>query len=314
MKEYAVGIDLGGTMIKTGLVLNNQLIASDTLSSPSAEGLAATLPLLKNAIDALLQQQGIHADQLKGIAMGFPGLVNNLSKKILSTNKKYDDAIGIDLESWAKANWNIPLVLENDARVAAVGEWKYGAGKGFNDMVAMTIGTGIGTAAIIEGKLLRGKHFQAGCLGGHISLQYKGRLCTCGNIGCAEAHGSTWSLEETVKGAKDFEHSVLSKSPVINFEMLFAAAAKNDRLASDILHDHMDVWATAIVNLIHAYDPEVVVICGGVMKSADQVIPYIKKKVHAHAWCPWGSVQIKASSLIGDAGILGATYFLSNEL
>ena len=89
--------------------------------------------------------------------------------------------------------------------MAAVGEWKYGAGRDTNDLVVMTIGTGIGTSAIIEGKLLRGRHFQAGCLGGHISVQYEGRECTCGNKGCLEAYGSTWSLEGRVKEAEGFE-------------------------------------------------------------------------------------------------------------
>lgn len=314
MKNYFIGIDLGGTIVKIGLVCDDKIIGSDTIPAKSADGLAGSLPFIEDVIESLLFDKGLKADQLKGIAMGFPGLVDNVAKKILSTNKKYDDAMGVDVEAWSNEKWNIPLVIENDARAAAVGEWKYGAGKGFDNMVAITIGTGIGTAAIIEGKLLRGKHFQAGCLGGHISVQYNGRRCTCGNIGCAEAHGSTWSLQETIRSSSLFGKSLLKQATVLDFEALFTAEAKDDLLAGKILQDYMDVWSAAIINLIHAYDPEVVILGGGVLKSSERVLPYITKKVHDYAWCPWGKVQIKASSLLGDAGILGATYFLSNQL
>ena len=94
-----------------------------------------------------------------------------------------------------KQNWNVDFFIDNDARLAAVGEWKYGAGKDTDNLVVMTIGTGIGTSVIMNGKLLRGKHFQAGCLGGHFSVKYNGSMCTCGNSGCVEAYASTWSFK-----------------------------------------------------------------------------------------------------------------------
>lgn len=314
MKDCFLGVDLGGTAIKIGLVSEGNLISSSTIDALSTEGMATTLPYLKKAIDSLVQQQSTAGYKLKGIGMGFAGLVDNIAKRIISTNKKYSDAPRVDLEQWVSENWNVPFVIDNDARMAAVGEWIYGAGRGCDDLVSMTLGTGIGSAVIMNGRLLRGKHFQAGVLGGHISVQYNGRQCTCGNAGCAEAYSSTWSLQETITGAPGYSESVLSKAGRFDFKTVFEATDENDPLAQDILRNCLDVWSAATVNLIHAYDPERVVIGGGVMKSSAKVLPYITKKVHENAWCPWGKVDIRASTLVGDAGILGATYLISNSL
>lgn len=314
MKKCFIGIDLGGTRIKIGLVADDRLIEQITIPSNSIRGLTANLPEIENEIRALLKRHFVNPSSLQGIGLAFPGLVDPRSKQILSTNKKYDDAPGMDLEAWVKKKFAVPFVIDNDARMAAVGEWKYGAGTDTDNLVVMTIGTGIGTSAIIEGKLLRGKHFQAGCLGGHFSIQYQGRKCTCGNTGCVEAYGSTWSLPEIAVTEPGYAESMLSKATVIDFETLFDAAKKKDRLALSLQKTYMDIWAAGVVNLIHAYDPEVVVMGGGVLNSQQDILPYISEKVEQNAWCPWGKVQLRASRLLSRAGILGIVHCLQYEV
>jgi len=313
-KKHAIGIDLGGTRIKIGLVAGNKIIEKKIIEADSANGLAARLPSIKNEIDRLIQANDVIASSLQGIGLAFPGIVNPGTKKILSTNEKYDDAPGLDMEAWVSENWNTSFFIDNDARMAAVGEWKYGAGKDTNNLVIMTIGTGIGTSAIIEGKLLRGKHFQAGCLGGHFSIQLNGKKCSCGNLGCVEAYGSSWSLPETVTSDQGYANSLLALAQTIDFSVLFEAARKEDALAIQVKNSYMDVWATGIVNLIHAYDPEVVVLGGGVLNSQQDIIPYISKKVKENAWCPWGDVQIRATQLLSNAGILGVVHCLQYDV
>jgi len=310
MRNYYIGIDLGGTRVKIGLVTGGVVVARKIIPADAAGGLQASLPALQKEIEELLRSHHVMREALGGIGLAFAGLVDPVAQKILSTNKKYDDALTVDLPGWVRRNWSVPFFMDNDARMAAVGEWKYGAGVGTDDMVIMTIGTGIGTSVIIEGKLLRGRHFQAGCLGGHISVQYEGRVCTCGNKGCLEAYGSTWSLTETVRSAGEFSSSLLAGEEVIDFAVLFDAADKGDELALRVRQDCLDVWSAGIVNLIHAYDPEVVIIGGGVMHRADSILPYLSEKVHRHAWCPWGKVQIRATKLHSDAGIAGVTHCL----
>ena len=152
---------------------------------------------------------------------------------------------------------------------------------------------------------MRGKHYQ---------VVYNGRQCTCGNKGCVEAYASTWSLKERVQQHEAFNKSSLSKVSVIDFEALFNQADNNDALAVEFKNDCIDLWSAAIVNLIHAYDPEVVVIGGGVMHRHEALIPLIKEKVHQHAWTPWGKVDIRPSQLLSDAGIYGAVYCLRYKI
>lgn len=314
MKPFAIGIDLGGTVIKIGLVQGSEIVAEARMDAFSSNGLAPTLPLMEDRINAMLLQHGIDHSQLSGIGLAFPGLVDSRARKVLSTNKKYDDAARLDLQEWANQKWQASFFIDNDARMAAVGEWKFGAGKGYDNLVAVTIGTGLGSSAIIEGKLLRGKHYQAGVLGGHISLNYRGGTCTCGNIGCAEAEASTWNIAEKIKNAPFFSGSILSGQPKLDFEALFRAAKENDPLACSIKEECLRIWSTAVINLVHAYDPEVVVLAGGILASQDQILPYIQEAVNDYAWCPWGTVSVRASELHHKAAILGVTYCLQNEL
>ena len=314
MKEYFLGIDLGGTRVKMGIVSEGKVIAKQIVPAQSADGLAASLPQLKQEMERLMNSLPSEYSSFGGVGLAFPGLVNTTTKRILSTNKKYDDAPGLDLNQWVSDQWNVPFFLDNDARMATVGEWKYGAGTDTDDLVVMTIGTGIGTSAVIEGKLLRGKHYQAGCLGGHFSIQINGRQCSCGNLGCVEAHGSTWSLVETIRNHPGFSESMLSSAETLDFSSLFEAAEANDALAKAIRQYCLDVWSAGIVNLIHAYDPEVVVIGGGVMNSAAQILPYLQEKVKKHAWTPWGTVELRTTRLAEDAGILGVAHCITHNV
>src|SRR6185436_1327858 len=122
--------------------------------------------------------------------LGFPGLVSTRAGRVLSTNSKYEGAPEIDLTEWSRQLFDLPLRVENAARMALLGEVYAGATQSSTALVMMTLGTGIGGVAMIEGKLLRGKHSQAGCLGGHIPVLFTGRPCTCGAVGCAESEAA----------------------------------------------------------------------------------------------------------------------------
>jgi glucokinase len=203
--------------------------------------------------------------------------------------------------------------MDNDARCALIGEWQYGKGKGYDDVVLMTIGTGVGSSAVIEGRVLRGKHFQAGCLGGHFTINIHGATCNCGNIGCVETEASTWNIENIARQNADWLRSSLSREKQIDFECIFRLANDGDALAKEIRNQCVEIWGAAAVNLIHAYDPEILVIGGGVMASADFIIPYIQQKTDAHAWTPWGKVKIAAAENINAAALLGAAWLVYNN-
>jgi glucokinase len=314
MKHHYIGIDLGGTFIKMGLSDGLKILDECVFDANSSEGLKSALPTIESQINDFLARNQINQQALRGVAAAFPGIVNHQTKKIISTNEKYTDAIGMDLERWVHEKWKVPFYIDNDARMAALGEWKLGMGKGCDNLVVVTIGTGFGTGVIIEGKLLRGKHFQAGILGGHFTLNRNGRICQCGNIGCVESEISSWILGDLIRQDHQFPDSVLSNETNLDFKALFDAAIAGDPMAIRLKNDALKVWAAAIVNLIHAYDTELVVLNGGVLNVHEEIVPYLKQYIHEHAWCPWGEVDLKVSELRSKAALLGGVVGLIHNI
>ena len=183
----ALAIDLGGSHATCAIVDERSILASEIVTTDGTVGLRPVLPEIVRAFHRLLEQTRLKASDCLGLGFSFCGLVDSRTSEIVSTNQKYDDAQGFDLEAWAKSELGVRLRLENDARMALLGERYAGAGRGFDDIVMTTLGTGIGGAAMISGKLLRGKHAQAGCLGGHIPV-----LQTAGSIQVAALSVSGW--------------------------------------------------------------------------------------------------------------------------
>lgn len=313
MKRYAIGIDLGGTLIKIGLIRDDTVVAKRIVPADSGNGLARRLPIMEEQIREMLVQYNVEENEFAGIGFCFPGLADSKTGRVISTNAKYDDAVGLDIAKWAHGIYGGGFHIDNDARMATIGEWKFGAGKGCDNVVTMTIGTGIGCGVIIEGRLLQGVHHQAGCLGGHMIVDYRGRRCSCGNIGCAEACASSFFLNDIVRACDKTSPDFFQKYGPFDFQKIFTLAADNID-ARIIRNECMDVWAAAIVNLIHAYDPEIVILSGGIMRSAGVILPYMSERVSQLAWTPWGTVRIEASALMDDAAILGAAYCVNKNL
>ncbi|HMI54371.1 MAG TPA: ROK family protein [Candidatus Saccharimonadales bacterium] len=309
----ALAIDLGGTHASFALVEDETLVHTEAFPTDRAKGLRPLLPHFTEALQRVLAKTGTSVRDCIGIALGFAGLVDTRTGFVMSTNAKYDDALSVDLPAWCREAFGIPFRIENDARMALLGETYCGAARGVTDAVMITLGTGVGGAALIEGKLLRGKHMQAGCLGGHIPVLFSGRKCTCGNIGCAEAEASGWALPLILKEWPEIRTSALANYPEVGFKELFEEAGRGDSIALAIRNRCLNVWAADAVGLVHMYDPEVIVIGGGVMKSADAIIPYVQEYVANHAWTPWGKVQVRAAELGNHAGLFGAIPLLTER-
>jgi glucokinase len=309
-----LAVDIGGTHANCGLVENERILVNESVDLTGITKMRAVLSRVRQVFLRLVNQRSLSLTDFQGVAVGFPGLVDCRIGRVVSTNKKYDDAPEVDFGAWGREALGLPLRIENDARLALLGESYGGAARSFSDVVMMTLGTGIGGVAMIEGKLLRGKHAQAGCLGGHIPVLFNGRLCTCGNIGCAEAEASGWSLPGIVKDFPGTSASGLSKYSLVGFKQLFEEAQHGDKAALEIRDRCLNIWAADAVALVHAYDPEIIVIGGGVMESANIIIPYVETHVHKYAWTPWGKVRIRAAELANNAALVGAIPLLSEEI
>ena len=308
-----IAIDIGGTFIKIGLIDIGEIVVKTSIKSHLNVGFKNTISDIENTIDALLSEYSISKKKIQGIGIGFPGIVDSINMRVLSTNKKYDDSLGFNFSDWARNTYDTQVFLENDARIALLGEWQYGAGKGIDNITMMTLGTGVGSATIINGKLLKGKHFQAGNLGGHSTVKVNGALCTCGNLGCVEAEASTWRLAELLKSDSRYANSKI-EGDKLDFESVFKYAEEGGELSLAVRNQCLEVWSAGIINQIHAFDPELVIIGGGVMKSADVIIPFIKNMVEKHAWTHWGEVNIVPSKIPNRSALLGGYYLVIKNL
>jgi glucokinase len=306
--------DVGGTSIKLGLVRGARLLARGEIPAGAHLGLAAAMKRIARQARDLSRQAGVAPGQLAGFGLSFPGIIEPRTERILSTPAgKFDDSKYVDVAELVRRELGVPALVCNDANAALAGEWRFGAARGCRSAVMMTLGTGIGTSAIIDGVPLRGQHGQAGCLGGHLTANLDGRVCPCGNLGCAESEASTWALPIQARAHPGFAASRLAQEKTLDFAALFRCAAKRDALAVQLRDRALHVWSAALVSLIHAYDPEVAVIGGGVMRSAATILPALRRHAARHAWTPWGRVKIKPAALSNDAGMLGVAWLLESR-
>lgn len=300
-----LAIDLGGSHVTAALVRDDRILAHRAIPA-GGQSFEDLLSPMETMVDALLHGAGTTLATCEGIAFGFPGAVDCWAGRVLATNQKYEDAREFDFAGWARRKFGCRLVLENDARLALLGEHHCGAARGASDAAMVVLGTGIGTGVILGDKPLRGHTNQAGSLGGHLPVRLNGRRCTCGGTGCAEAEASTWALPMVCREWADFADSPLAGLKMIDFRGLFEAMDGGDSIAQEVFRHCVDIWTALAVALTHAYSPQVIVFGGGVMARAADILPAVAARVVKEMWSPGGSVEIRASALGSSAALHGA--------
>lgn len=302
-----LAVDMGGTVIKIGRVEHGSIQARESLPAHSERGAAQAL---SRTAEVLRQMRGTHC---AGIGFAFPTLVDVRINRVMGEMiGKHEGVSNIDFAEWARAEFGLPIKVENDAHAAILGEWRYGAGRGCDDLVMMTLGTGIGTSVIIGGRPLRGKHAQAGNLGSHMILDPHGFPCVCGAQGCGEAQQTRTAINELARRDPDFNSSALSGLGEIDYAALFRLAS-SDPLAQRLLTRSLDIWGTMAASLVHQFDPEQIVMGGGIMRSADVILPHVQRWLD-RACTPWGRVQAKAGELGDDAALFGMAVAVEEAL
>ncbi len=308
-----LAVDLGGSHVGCGIVEQRHVLAERTFSAVALSA-QEVLTAVEGGLRDCLDEAGIIPSMAQGIAIGYPGIVCSSTNEILSPLNKYSDMSGEALTTWARSSFDLPLRLENDARLALLGEVWAGAAQGADDVVMVTLGTGIGGAAMIGGRLLRSKAGHAGNLGGHIPVRMDGRRCACGAVGCAEAEASTSTLPDLCRTWPGFATSSLSKEKRINFQALFNAVDACDAVAKQILAYCLQVWSVLTVALIHAYGPELVIFGGGVMHRGEEILSPVRSYVEEHTWrTSRGLPRIEAAKLGSRAALLGAASLFHGE-
>ena len=295
-----LGIDFGGTNLKTGI------FSEDGKPVVFVENKLAEFTEDGNLLDNLIAHaKGVSKDyKLTSGGLAIKGLINtetgvledDIGAGALLAGKNLKEAFGKKL--------NIPFKVGNDARAFAWGEYKFGAGQGSKAMVCMTLGTGFGCAVVVDGKPFYGSDVLGGLLGGHISINRNGPECPCGNRGCLELYCSATAFAKRVIEA----HPVLKNSNDVLPEFFNRIKNKEEKYFNT-LYAFQDDLAIGIVNAIHAYGPDVVVLGGGVMNSAEIILPRLIEIVHKRAWTfPRKKVQIKVARLGNRAAAYGVAF------
>lgn len=296
MTEPVLAVDCGGTEIKAGIVCRDGLVrAPHRLASREREGLTAWAAAVMTAARRSLADWTGPAPVRLGLSV--PGAVDPATATLVDLVTRLPEGKQAPLAQLF-APLGLPVAADNDARAALLAERRWGAARGVDNLVLMTVGTGLGGAALVDGRAPGGDPLLAGSQIGHLSIDLDGELCVCGNVGCAERRASGPGLVRLAAarglGAEDAA-------------AVFAAFRDGVPAAARAVEDFTDALAAAVVNAIHAYQPEVVVLGGGVLRAAELFLPRLRDVVAARAWTvPRGRVQILESALGDGLGILGA--------
>lgn len=309
--SYTIGIDLGGTTMTAGLVNENYEIVgkitwATRLPRPAEDLEKAMADLCRE----VAKQNGVDFSEVRYVGIGTPGSVNFTTGFVgYNTNFNYYDwNLGTDLE----ALLGCKVYVENDANAAAFGEYIAGGAKGYKDAVVITLGTGIGSGIILDGKILRGFNFAAGEMG-HTVIVKDGRKCNCGRHGCWERYASARALSEDTKAAMREHRDTLMWDLVkdidhVNAKTSFDAMEKGDALAKQVVENWMEYVGCGIANVVNTFEPEVICIGGGVSNQGETLLgpvrAYVEKETHD---ITTGRIpEIRACVLRNDAGVIGA--------
>jgi glucokinase len=330
-----IGIDLGGTNIKIGClsadmnpvrdrpplaaVRHQRCLASNgmkllwktSIPTDAQMGPPAVIDRIVETIKDAASGKNTPLATIKAIGIGAPGPAK-YSQGVLIRCANLPKFTNVPITKMLKEKLGKPVILENDANSACFGEFVAGAGKNIKNMVFFTLGTGIGGGIISDGKLLHGSDSNAAELG-HIIVQMNGRLCTCGQRGCAEAYASASNtskraIEAIEAGEESSLKAVLEKNGQITCKDVYEHLASGDELAKKITDETAEVLAVLCVNALHCTEPERIVFAGGMIAAGQVLLNRIKYYFKQHIWKikPEDNVEICFATLGEDAGIIGA--------
>ena len=306
MKKYVIGVDLGGTKISTAIsTIEGNILANVVLPTKAEEGEAAVLGRIVQSIDEVIVGSSTSIDEIEAIGIGSPGPLDAKKGIIITTpNLPFKN---YNLVQPLKEKYNIPVYLDNDANAAAIGEYMFGAGKGKNSIVYFTVSTGVGGGAVLYGKVYRG-HTSNALEIGHTTVDPNGPRCNCGNLGCLEAMSSGTAIAKKGKEAvsTNVETSLKKHDTVTSYEV-FKEAEAGDEVAKDIIDNALTYLGIGVANAIATFDPEMIIIGGGVSKAGDIVFDTVKKVVNKRCFKSMAeSCEIVPAGLGSDAGVVGA--------
>ena len=298
-----MGVDVGGTNIKSALVIDGKI--KERIKLPTRANLGATQSLaqIKSAIHPFIKGAS-------GIGIGIAGIIDS-ERGVVGYSPNLKGWHKIKLASIIKKEFKKSVRILNDVNAICLGEWKYGAAKGYDNVFLFTLGTGVGGAAICEGRLLFGANGFAGEFG-HTVIKYDGPQCTCNKYGHLERYVGARYIVSRAKEKIKTKKSSLKKYKKLTPETIAQEAKKSDRVAKEVFSEIGKYIGIGVSNIIALFDPDIVVISGGISKAGKVLFEPIKKTLAKKVFgAEYRTYKIVPARLGDDAGILGAVYFAS---
>lgn len=308
MKPYAVGVDVGGTTVKIGIFrTSGDLLLKWEIVTDKKDGGRNILPDIADSIKSMLSNKGISLDEIQGVGIGIPGAILNRSIVNRAVNLGWD-VVPVKDQLEQLFDGKINVLVGNDANVAALGEMWQGGGKGFKDIVMVTLGTGVGGGIIINEQILDGTFGAAGEIGHMPVNPQETRVCGCGKKGHLEQYASATGIANTAKAvvSSTKEDTELKGLDSITAKDVFDAAKRGDKVALGIVDYTAEILGRGLAMVAAVVDPQAFVIGGGVSKAGPILTDSIQKYYRKYAFHASEDTKFVLATLGNDAGIYGA--------
>lgn len=297
MSKFAIGIDIGGTNTKIGIVTDSgQLVDFQTFPTTEPEDFEAFTKKTKRVCDQLLKEKSLSYSDILGVGVGAPN--GNGRNGFIESPPNLKHWGTVDLISPFKQAFALPVYLDNDANVAALGEGKWGAAKELHDYIVVTLGTGIGTGVVANGQMVRGGNGLAG-EGGHVTIEPGGRECGCGGLGHLEVYGSVRGIKATVK-------EMLGKD--LSFKEISEAYHQGDKDILKVFEATADYLGRGLASMGSLMAPEAFILAGGVATIGKDFCANVEKSLNKYIYPPFkGQIKVALSKIsTGEGAVLGA--------
>ncbi len=300
-----IGVDLGGTNIAVGIVSKEgKILSQSSRPTLSERHYSEIVTDIAELCAEVTQMGGKNISDIKGIGIGSPGSIDSKNGVVVYANNL--NWHNLPLADELRKYIDVPVKVENDANAAAYGEYAIN-GDNKDSFIAITLGTGVGGGIIIDKKIYHGFNGAGGELG-HIALKHNGEPCSCGNMGCWEAYASVTALiRQTKRAIAENPDSLMAKDENVSGKTAFVAAKAGDAAAQKVVDQYLEYVAEGITSIVNIFQPDVLVIGGGISKEGDYLLNPVKEYVKNHNYAKGlPQTELKIATLMNDAGIIGA--------
>ena len=313
MKIYSIGIDLGGTKILIALInrQTGKVVEHVKKKTKKDKGPQNIVKKMLDGIEELIETSGVKLNEISSIGIGAAGQIDRKNGIIIAAPNL--DCYDLNLKKILSEKFNLPVFVGNDVEIAAKGEQKFGAAKGYNDFVCVFVGTGVGSSIVKNGQIIYGSTGTAGEIG-HIIVDLNGRQCACGAHGCLEAYASRSAIEKRIEGAlkkgrKSAILEYLEPGKAITSSMIQKSIEKDDELVLQCVTEASEYLSGGLASIINFINPELIILGGGLIEAVDYFYQKTIKKAKAKSLpVPAEKIQFKKAILGDYSGVIGAAF------